>query len=125
MAFEKQDLSKSIRDTEGFLKIYDPSFDCQSDVTSIVDDIFDTKTSEANLPHLRSYASFGSSMELKGLLRVNLHYSRQTRSKTKKSKVVNLTPNIYYQTILDINLWMMIWKTFRDYLMPALPTKPI
>ena len=84
-SFEKQDLSKSLRDTEGFLKIYDPSFDRQSDITSIVDDIFDTKTSEANMPHLRSYASFGSSMELKELFEAEsaLTLDRQVQKRRK------------------------------------------
>ena len=64
-SFEKEALSNSMTETEGILKSYDPSFDGQNDVSNFVNSIFNDDKAQANLPHGRSFTSFGSSMELK------------------------------------------------------------
>ena len=64
-SFEKEALGNSMTETEGILKSYDPSFDGQNDVSNFVNSIFNDDKAQANLPHGRSFTSFGSSMELK------------------------------------------------------------
>eukprot|EP00943_MAST-04B_sp_MAST-4B-sp1_P002161 g2161.t1 len=63
---KKERLNSSMKDTENVLKLYDPTFDGQNDVTNFVNGLFnDDQQTEANLPHLRSFTSLGSSLELK------------------------------------------------------------